>query len=75
MSSSSPSSSLPSNIHVSTHPCLRAKLSQLRSKDASARETKVLVHDIALIIGCEALASALQTTPSGTVSLIGLLGI
>ncbi|KAL8823907.1 MAG: hypothetical protein Q9191_005454 [Dirinaria sp. TL-2023a] len=57
---------LPSNIHASTHPCLRAKLSQIRSKTTNARETKALVHEIALIIGCEALASSLQTTSSGT---------
>lgn len=61
--------SLPSNVHVSAHPCLRAKLSQLRSKDASCRETKALVNDITLILGCEALASCLENTPSGTVSL------
>lgn len=60
---------LPSNVHVSQHPCLRAKLSQLRSKSANARETKALVHEIALILGCEALASGLQTSSSGTVSL------
>ena len=62
------SSSLPANVHVSTHPCLRAKLSQLRSKDANARETKSLIHEIALIVGCEALANSLQTTLTGTVS-------
>ncbi|KAL8934687.1 MAG: hypothetical protein Q9211_005099 [Gyalolechia sp. 1 TL-2023] len=55
-----------SNVHISTHPCLRAKLSQLRSKEVNARETKALVHDIALIVGCEALASELQTVSSGT---------
>jgi uracil phosphoribosyltransferase len=60
---------IPSNIHVSQHPCLRAKLSQLRSKTTKARETKALVHEIALIVGCEALASSLQTISSGTVSL------
>ncbi|KAL9067105.1 MAG: hypothetical protein Q9161_007097 [Pseudevernia consocians] len=60
------SSSLPVNVHVSTHPCLRAKLSQLRSKDANARETKSLIHEIALIVGCEALAKSLQIKSSGT---------
>lgn len=62
------SASLPANVHLSTHPCLRAKLSQLRSKDANARETKSLVHEIALILGCEALANSLEATSSGTVS-------
>lgn len=50
------STKLPPNIHVSKHPCLRVKLSQIRSKDTNARETKALVHEIALIVGCEALA-------------------
>ena len=62
-------SALPANVHVSQHPCLRAKLSQLRSKHANARETKALVHEIALIVGCEALGSCLKTISSGTVSL------
>ena len=61
--------SLPINVHVSTHPCLRAKLSLLRSKDANARDTKALVHEIALIVSCEALATCLKTTTSGTVRL------
>ena len=64
------SSPLPPNVHVSIHPCLRAKISQLRSKDANARETKSLIHEVALIVGCEALAKSLQTTSSGTVSFI-----
>ncbi|KAI1755311.1 uracil phosphoribosyltransferase-domain-containing protein [Xylaria castorea] len=51
--------SLPPNVHLSRHPCLLSKLSRLRSKDTEAREVKSLVHDIALIIGCEAFASAL----------------
>ncbi|EXJ94247.1 uracil phosphoribosyltransferase [Capronia coronata CBS 617.96] len=49
-------STLPSNVHISTHPCLRAKLSQLRSKSTNAREVKTLVHDIALLLGAEALS-------------------
>ncbi|KAI0456231.1 uracil phosphoribosyltransferase-domain-containing protein [Xylaria acuta] len=51
--------SLPPNVHVSRHPCLLSKLSRLRSKETEAREVKSLVHEIALIIGCEAFASAL----------------
>ncbi|KAL1969716.1 hypothetical protein VTN77DRAFT_8269 [Rasamsonia byssochlamydoides] len=58
---------LPANVHISTHPCLRAKLSQLRSQSTTSRETRVLVHDIATILGCEALASGLlKTVSSGT---------
>lgn len=60
-------SSAPSNVHVSSHPCLRAKLSLLRSKSTNARETKQLVHEIATIVGCEALAHGLQVTETGTV--------
>ncbi|KAM0700708.1 hypothetical protein Q7P35_012429 [Cladosporium inversicolor] len=60
------SSSVPSNVHVSTHPCLRAKLSLLRSKSTNARDTKQLVHEIATIVGCEALAHGLQVTETGT---------
>ncbi|PSK43120.1 hypothetical protein B9Z65_7074 [Elsinoe australis] len=58
--------SLPSNVHVSSHPCLRAKLSQLRSSSTTTRETKQLVNDIALMVGYEALASGLTITSSGT---------
>lgn len=54
---------LPNNVHVSQHPCLRAKLSQLRSGTTSAKEVKALVHEIALIVGCEALGSAISTAP------------
>jgi uracil phosphoribosyltransferase len=52
--------SLPSNVHVSTHPCIMGKLSRLRSKKTEAREVKSLVNDIATILGCEALATALK---------------
>ncbi|KAK2605427.1 hypothetical protein N8I77_008264 [Diaporthe amygdali] len=54
---------LPNNVHVSNHPCLRAKLSQLRSKSTPSKDVKSLVHDISLIIGCEALATAITTAP------------
>ena len=64
------SAARPSNVHVSAHPCLRVKLSQLRSKSANAQETKALIHEISMIIGCEALASGLETVDSGTVSIL-----
>ncbi|KIW60425.1 uracil phosphoribosyltransferase [Exophiala xenobiotica] len=48
---------LPPNVRVSKHPCLRAKLSQLRSKSTNARETKTLVHEIALLLGVDALSN------------------
>lgn len=60
----------PDSVHVSQHPCLQAKLSQLRSKNTNARETKALVHEIAIIVGCEALAKGLEAVPSGTVSVL-----
>jgi hypothetical protein len=58
-----PSFSLPSNVHVSHHPCLMAKLSQLRSKNTPAKEVKSLVHEIGLIVACEALSSVVKSTP------------
>ncbi|KAH6680542.1 putative uracil phosphoribosyltransferase urg2 [Halenospora varia] len=63
--------SLPPNVHVSTHPCLQAKLSQLRASSTNARETKALVHEIALILGVEALAAGLTTSkgPDNTTPL------
>lgn len=63
-----PPSSLP-NVHISTHPCVKAKLSQLRSSTTNARETKALIHEITLMLGTEALASCLTTKETGTVSL------
>ncbi|KAF2138728.1 uncharacterized protein K452DRAFT_320855 [Aplosporella prunicola CBS 121167] len=57
---------LPSNAHVSTHPCLRMKLSQLRSHSTNPRDTKALIHEISTIVGVEALARALKSTTAGT---------
>ncbi|KAK1828476.1 PRTase-like protein [Podospora conica] len=57
---------LPPNVHVSKHPCLLAKLSQLRSGSTSAKEVKGLIHDISLIVGCEALANAIVAVPGPT---------
>lgn len=56
-------SDLPSNVHVSQHPCLKVKLSQLRSKSTSPRDVKALVHEISLILGTEALAKTLTSSP------------
>jgi uracil phosphoribosyltransferase len=52
--------SLPPHVHVSQHPSLVAKLSQLRSKHTSAKEVKVLIHEIGLILAIEALAKAIK---------------
>ncbi|KAJ3486065.1 hypothetical protein NLG97_g6689 [Lecanicillium saksenae] len=54
---------LPSNVHVSQHPSLQAKISQLRSKSTSPRETNALVHEISLIVACEALSKSLTAVP------------
>ncbi|KAL2206222.1 PRTase-like protein [Sarocladium strictum] len=53
-------SSLPSHVHVSKHPALRSKLSQLRSKSAGSKDVKQLINDIALILSCEALATSIE---------------
>jgi len=57
--------SFPPNVTVSSHPCLLAKLSQLRSASTSSKETKALVHELALLLGAEALAKVLTTSTSG----------
>lgn len=41
--------SFPSNVHVSSHPVLQAKLSQLRQK-TSAKETRQLSAEISTIL-------------------------
>jgi uracil phosphoribosyltransferase len=56
-------SDLPPNVHVSQHPCLLAKLSQLRSQDTPPRDVKGLIHDISLIVACEAFAKGLSSAP------------
>lgn len=66
---------LPANVRVSTHPCLEAKLGQLRSASTSPREVKALVHEIALILGCEALGSALASAPGPKVRVDRVFGV
>ncbi|KAL5113554.1 hypothetical protein ACEQ8H_008563 [Pleosporales sp. CAS-2024a] len=56
---------LPKNAHVSVHPCLQAKLSQLRSASTGSRDAQVLVHEIALMVGYEALGAGLKTQKAG----------
>ncbi|KAK4442261.1 uracil phosphoribosyltransferase-domain-containing protein [Podospora aff. communis PSN243] len=57
---------LPANVHVSKHPCLQSKLSQLRSSSTTSKNVKRLIHEISLIIGCEALAQAVVAAPGPT---------
>lgn len=61
---------MPSNVHVSQHPCLRAKLSQLRSASTNAADTKRLVHEISTMVACEAFATGLSAYQRGTVSAL-----
>jgi hypothetical protein len=60
-------SDLPKNAHVSSHPCLQAKLSQLRSASTGCRDAQTLVHEIALMVGYEALGAGLAAQQEGTV--------
>ncbi|KAK2041792.1 uracil phosphoribosyltransferase [Colletotrichum somersetense] len=62
MASSTTAPQLPPNVHVSQHPCLRAKLSQLRSQSTPAKYVKTLVNEIALMVAYEALAASTKTT-------------
>lgn len=60
----------PANVHVSSHPLLQAKLSQIRSASTTTRETRNLVHEISTILGVEAFASGWKATGTGkTVSV------
>lgn len=61
------SQSLRPNIHVCQHPCVRAKLSQLRSQSTRPQDAQRLVNDIALFVGAEALAVALKNVDDGPV--------
>jgi hypothetical protein len=70
MSVTSPSTPLPPNVHISTHPCIQAKISQLRNLQISARDSKALIHEIATMVACEALAYAFTSVPDGSVSII-----
>ncbi|KAL4968384.1 uracil phosphoribosyltransferase [Aspergillus stella-maris] len=63
---------VPSNVHISSHPLLQAKISQIRSSSSTTRETRGLVNEIATILGVEAFAGwkatgtgKTDTTPLG----------
>ncbi|KAF8421069.1 uracil phosphoribosyltransferase-domain-containing protein [Tirmania nivea] len=57
---------LPRNVTVSNHPCLKAKLSQLRSATCSPKQTRALVKEISLLLACDALKSVLSIEEEGT---------
>lgn len=56
------------SVHVSSHPCLLAKLSQIRSHSTTTRETRSLITEISTILGVEALAG-LSVAPGTKVFL------
>ncbi|KAL4944164.1 hypothetical protein BDV06DRAFT_115269 [Aspergillus oleicola] len=63
---------VPSNVHISTHPLLQTKVSQIRSSSTTTREIRNLVNEIATILGVEAFAGwkatgtgKTDTTPLG----------
>lgn len=58
--------SLPANITISAHPCVAAKISQLRSSSSTTRETKLLVHELSLLLATEALGKVLVNKPVGS---------
>ena len=66
--------SLPPHVHVSQHPSLMAKLSQLRSKSTSAKEVKMLIHEIGLILAIEALAKAISPADGPKVCVLAPMG-
>ncbi|KAH6624688.1 uracil phosphoribosyltransferase-domain-containing protein [Chaetomium sp. MPI-SDFR-AT-0129] len=61
-----PASELPSNVHVSQHPCVLAKLSQLRSQSTPPKDVKALIHEIGLLVASEAFAKGLSSAPGPT---------
>lgn len=58
-------SPLPANVTVSNHPCLKVKLSQLRSATCSPKQTRALVKEISLLLACDALRSVLSVEEEG----------
>ena len=63
----SAATSLPSNVHVSTHPCIHAKLSQLRSASTHPKDFKSAIHEVALLVAAEAYAKVFRSTQDGVV--------
>lgn len=55
-----------SNVHVSTHPVLIAKISQLRSSTADAKTTRQLTSEIASMLAYEATSKSLSLTSKAT---------
>lgn len=72
-SSNNTNAALPPNVHVSQHPCVLAKLSQLRSSSTNSADVQRLVHEIATMVGCEALGNgAVDVVQGETVSSTSL---
>ncbi|KAL7274057.1 hypothetical protein RUND412_003058 [Rhizina undulata] len=62
----------PSNVTVSSHPCLVAKLSQLRSASTTPKETKGLVNEISLLLAVEALGKVLKAETTSEIDVTPL---
>lgn len=59
--------SLPPNVHVSAHPCIHAKLGQLRSASTHPKDFKSTIHEVALLVASEAFAKVFRSAQDGTV--------
>ena len=59
------SASLPANVTVCDHPCLRVKLSKLRSSSTPPKEVQSLVRELAMLVATFALQGSLSTTTDG----------
>lgn len=55
-------------VHISTHPLIQAKLSQLRSNSTASRDVRTLVGEISTMLGVEALSSLAFEAPGKPVS-------
>ena len=54
-------------VHISTHPLIQAKLSQLRSSSTAPRDVRTLVGEISTMLGVEALANLPFEAPGKSV--------
>lgn len=62
------SDAISDNIHVSSHPIVAAKISQLRDRATTPKQVRELIHDLGQLIGYEATAN-LNIQQGKTVSL------
>lgn len=62
----STASGLPSNVHVSSHPVIAAKVAQLRSAESDSRAVRQLTDEISLLLAYEATAAAFTASTSSS---------